>query len=77
MLIRSAMTRVSKRRIAGVGKATANLAPNILMWVAVKLGWSNQKVIAAEFMGTELGSWRACDAIEANDVLIPLVVVGK
>ena len=32
---------------------------------------------AVEFMGIELGSMRACEATEANDVVTPQVAVGR
>ena len=61
----------------GAEKAVADRAPNIFMCEAAKSGWSEQKVTAAEFMGTKLGSRRACEAMEASVIVTLLVVVDR
>ncbi len=63
---------------AGTNSVEADWVPNVIMCVAVKSGFEgSQKVMAAEYMGVDIGSWWACAAYEVKAIATPLVFIGK
>jgi len=59
------------------GSATADWAPGVLMCVALKSGFAMERLMAAKFMGADIGSWWAWAFCEAKAAATPLVVSGK